>query len=151
MDINTTKIYPMKIISIPSKIVFNATYELDRSEMPNAKIGDNFVLQGTNWNSTVIDIKDEKIIAKHAPKDMENINYNYLDALLPAKAFTSKDGQRFSVVFNLGTGDKVKIYQNEYIVKSASNIAITMHLNKLLSGTKLIQEITLLNVEKKSK
>ncbi len=151
MDANTAKIYPMKIVSIPQKVVFNATYEIDKSKMPNAEIGDVFVAEGTNWNSTVISISADKVIAKYAPKDMENIKYNYLDAVLPAKAVISKDGQRFSAVFNLAAGDKVKIYQNEYVVRSASNIAITMHLNRILSGTKLVQEITLLNVERKSR
>ncbi len=118
--------------------------------MPEAKIGDIFIAPGTSWNSTVINITQDKIIAKHLPKDMEHITYNYLDAVIPAMAVNSKDGQRFSVVFNLAGGDKINIFYNEYVVKSATNIAITMHLNKLLSGEKLVQEITLVDIAKKN-
>jgi|GEM_PF-5243129 len=151
VDINTTKIYPMKIISIPQKIVFNSTYEIDISQMPDAKTDDIFILPGTNWNSTIVNITENKIIAKHMPKDMEDITYSYLGAVIPAKAINSKDGQRFNVIFNLVKGDILNIYYNEYVVKSASNIAVTLHLNRLLSGETLVQEITLADIEKKNK
>jgi hypothetical protein len=119
--------------------------------MPDAKTGDIFILPGTNWNSTIINTTENKIIAKHMPKDMEYITYNYLDAVIPCLAVTSKDDQRFSAVFNLKPGDLLDIYQNEYVVKSASNVAVTLHLNRLLSGENLVQEITLVDIEKKNK
>ena len=104
------------------------------------KVGDNIVLYGTYWNSTVISVGTKNVTLRQNPVDGQTFPTTIGEAVVTVT------GEKILITQNTEVGKVIRTTTRDYIVKGINNENITLDGNHALAGKRLIFDIELVNI-----